>query len=395
MQKFLQSQKVQEEVAKPKKKATAKAKDFGNGDSKTKLRKSEKSKTTKEEEDVKKKTKGGKEGKKVKKEKKRKKRALNAPAMHFTAQAEPQVIDADLDPVIFSQCKEKMRPVKKALKKLDPDKKLSEEDRVKNTAQHLIKIGDRIMECLREVEQDEKKTKEWRNHLWTFVSKFTEFSPKRIYKMYRAIKKGEKPEKIHRNHKKSSSSRHSHSHKGGGDGFDEPRGSKRSKSGGGSSPPKRPREGPSPYDSHSSYPSSSSYNRGWSSSGGPPHRDDRSSRPKSGPMDPPRDRRSYPERPPNNYPNQTAPGFSSHQPSGYGYGPTQPSRGYGPPSVSYPSPNYGPASSFSDRGDWNRRPLENNHRNQYEEKAAAAHTSLPPTSSSANNNSNNNSNSTR
>lgn len=125
-----------------------------------------------------------KKSKKRKKDKKDKKKSKKGPgpALHFTHGNKPQIVDNDLDPHIFSQCKEKLRPVKKMLKHLSENPAAKEID-------CLLKIGSRILECLNEHRNDPEVAKEWRNHLWTFVSKFTEYSPKRVYKMYKhAIK---------------------------------------------------------------------------------------------------------------------------------------------------------------------------------------------------------------
>lgn len=125
-----------------------------------------------------------KKKKKRKKEKKDKKKSKKGPgpALHFTHGNKPQIVDSDLDPHIFSQCKEKLRPVKKMLKHLSENPGAKEID-------CLLKIGSRIVECLIEHRNEPEVAKEWRNHLWTFVSKFTEYSPKRVYKMYKhAIK---------------------------------------------------------------------------------------------------------------------------------------------------------------------------------------------------------------
>lgn len=55
-----------------------------------------------------------------------------------------------------------MRPVKKALKQLDnPDETLPEKEQVNHTRQCLLRIGDRINECLRTY-SDPDKVKEWR-----------------------------------------------------------------------------------------------------------------------------------------------------------------------------------------------------------------------------------------
>lgn len=84
--------------------------------------------------------------------------------MHFTANNEPRALDVlgALDPSIFNECKEKMRPVKKALKALDnPDPTLSEGDQVNHTRICLLQIGEQINVCLREY-SDPEKIKEWR-----------------------------------------------------------------------------------------------------------------------------------------------------------------------------------------------------------------------------------------
>uniref|UniRef100_A0A1B0FRK9 Chromodomain-helicase-DNA-binding protein 1 n=1 Tax=Glossina morsitans morsitans TaxID=37546 RepID=A0A1B0FRK9_GLOMM len=113
--------------------------------------------------------------------------------MHFTANNEPRALDVlgDLDPNIFNECKEKMRPVKKALKALDrPDSSLSNQDQIKHTRECLLSIGKQIDICLETYKEPEKK--EWRSNLWYFVSKFTEFDAKKLFKLYKsALKNGE------------------------------------------------------------------------------------------------------------------------------------------------------------------------------------------------------------
>uniref|UniRef100_A0A3B3ZQI2 Chromodomain-helicase-DNA-binding protein 1-like C-terminal domain-containing protein n=1 Tax=Periophthalmus magnuspinnatus TaxID=409849 RepID=A0A3B3ZQI2_9GOBI len=87
-------------------------------------------------------------------------------------------------------CKERMRPVKAALKQLDrPEKGLSEREQLEHTRQCLIKIGDHITECLKEYSNPDL-IKQWRKNLWIFVSKFTEFDARKLHKLYKhAIKK--------------------------------------------------------------------------------------------------------------------------------------------------------------------------------------------------------------
>ncbi|KAJ1526021.1 hypothetical protein ONE63_009194 [Megalurothrips usitatus] len=133
-----------------------------------------------------KKDKKKKEHKEVKEKKEKKKKKKQEGPMHFTANSEPVSLDllGNLDPSIFSECKEKMRPVKKSLIALDnPDTSLSEQDQLKKTRQCLMHIGDNINKCLSEL-KDPEKVKEWRNYLWYFVSKFTEFDAKKLFKFY-------------------------------------------------------------------------------------------------------------------------------------------------------------------------------------------------------------------
>lgn len=63
------------------------------------------------------------------------------------------------------QCKERMRPVKKALKQLDkPDEGLSVQEQLQHTRTCLLKIGDRITECLKSY-NDPEHVKTWRRYI--------------------------------------------------------------------------------------------------------------------------------------------------------------------------------------------------------------------------------------
>lgn len=120
------------------------------------------------------------------KEPKKSKKKPDGP-MHFTANNEPRALDVlgDLDPTIFNECKEKMRPVKKALKALDnPDQSLSTQEQVNHTRACLVSIGNQIDVCLSAYKEPDK-IKEWRSNLWYFVSKFTEFDAKKLFKLYK------------------------------------------------------------------------------------------------------------------------------------------------------------------------------------------------------------------
>ncbi|KAJ8029454.1 Chromodomain-helicase-DNA-binding protein 2 [Holothuria leucospilota] len=120
-----------------------------------------------------------------------KKSTKNLPPMHITAERKPVIIDptGDLDEATFSACKERMRPVKRSLKQLDnPPVDVSEREQLNHTRQCLLRIGDRIDECIQEL-KDPEKVHKWKGYLWTFVSKFTEFDAKKLHKLYRHAKK--------------------------------------------------------------------------------------------------------------------------------------------------------------------------------------------------------------
>ncbi|XP_068031690.1 chromodomain-helicase-DNA-binding protein 1-like isoform X2 [Anomalospiza imberbis] len=126
------------------------------------------------------------------KEKNKKVSLLDIP-VHITATSKtlPKSEESEeLDQRTFGVCKERMRPVKAALKQLDrPEKGLSEREQLEHTRQCLIKIGDHITECLKEYANPEQ-IKQWRKNLWIFVSKFTEFDARKLHKLYKhAIKK--------------------------------------------------------------------------------------------------------------------------------------------------------------------------------------------------------------
>lgn len=161
---------------------------------------------------------------KANKEQKKNKNKSEGP-MHFTANNEPRALDVlgGLDPSVFNECKEKMRPVKKALKALDnPDQSLSNADQVSHTRDCLVSIGKQIELCLAEY-KDPDKIKEWRSNLWHFVSKFTEFDAKKLFKLYRhAVKRSEgksspttSPTKSTKDSPKDGKANHEHKDKSG------------------------------------------------------------------------------------------------------------------------------------------------------------------------------------
>ncbi|XP_041975672.1 chromodomain-helicase-DNA-binding protein 1 isoform X1 [Aricia agestis] len=147
-----------------------------------------------------------KEGKDRPKNEKSKSRKKPAGPMHFTANNEPRALEVlgDLDPSVFEECKEKMRPVKKALRALDnPDQALSESEQVTRTRACLSQIGNQIDICLEAYPDPEKKV-EWRSNLWYFVSKFTNFDAKQLYRLYKyGLKKTKEPKSKNVKHKEN------------------------------------------------------------------------------------------------------------------------------------------------------------------------------------------------
>lgn len=155
-----------------------------------------------------------KKKKKDKETKKSKKKEAASKPMHFTANNEPRALDllGDLDPNIFNECKEKMRPVKKALKALDSaNHGMTADEFAIHRKECILKIGKRIDDCLDEY-RDPMKVKEWRSNLWYFVSKFTEDNASRLFKLYKRVKDNgsESPAKAD---KKEKSSHKSHDEK--------------------------------------------------------------------------------------------------------------------------------------------------------------------------------------
>ncbi|CAH2274323.1 chromodomain-helicase-DNA-binding 2 isoform X1 [Pelobates cultripes] len=171
-----------------------------DGTEKSPSKKKQKKKDNKENKDKKNQKKEGVKEKRKAKEKPKKgetkgaaKSRKNQGPVHITAGNEPVPIgedeEDDLDQETFSICKERMRPVKKALKQLDkPDKGLSVQEQLEHTRTCLLKIGDRISECLKSY-SDQEHVKIWRRNLWIFVSKFTEFDARKLHKLYKMAHK--------------------------------------------------------------------------------------------------------------------------------------------------------------------------------------------------------------
>nr|XP_018668181.1 chromodomain-helicase-DNA-binding protein 1 [Ciona intestinalis]XP_026690760.1 chromodomain-helicase-DNA-binding protein 1 [Ciona intestinalis] len=128
----------------------------------------------------------------------------NKGPVHITIKSDPVPVGSsefsgELNAETFRECKERLRPVKRALKQLNrppPAPEGSEEQiRVDHTLRCLLQIGDRVIECLREL-HDPERIKKLRRNLWIFVSKFTEYNAEKLHKLYRvAIKKREHDKK--------------------------------------------------------------------------------------------------------------------------------------------------------------------------------------------------------
>ncbi|XP_077966763.1 chromodomain-helicase-DNA-binding protein 1-like isoform X2 [Styela clava] len=166
----------------------------------TKNRKIKRKHKTKENEKLKEEIGNTHSNDKKKSEKHKTERKASDGPVHITAAADPVPIAEDefsgeLDLDTFKDCKERMRPVKKALKLLDKRPSGTNNDE-KAQAEHMknciLKIGDRVLECLKECHGDLVAIKTWRRNLWIFVSKFTEFNAQRLHKVYkRASRKRE------------------------------------------------------------------------------------------------------------------------------------------------------------------------------------------------------------
>jgi len=121
-----------------------------------------------------KKEEAGEKGKNKSTVKKRQRQKKDKGPLHFSASTEPTPVNylGDWDPVVFNECKEKMRPVKKALKALDnPDSSLSEKEQIKHTRTCLLQIGDQIQKCLNEF-TDPYLNKQWKRYDAYFLCAF-------------------------------------------------------------------------------------------------------------------------------------------------------------------------------------------------------------------------------
>jgi hypothetical protein len=111
-----------------------------------------------------------------------------------------------LNEKIFNECKNILRPVKKALKNLDVKE---DKDHVEKMRLYLLEIGDTINEYLSSF-SDPEKIKEWRNFLWTFVAKFTTWDSERLKNVYRKFANTRDEHEMNRSAQLGSTSRSVH-----------------------------------------------------------------------------------------------------------------------------------------------------------------------------------------
>ncbi|XP_018007087.1 chromodomain-helicase-DNA-binding protein 1 isoform X2 [Hyalella azteca] len=130
----------------------------------------------------------------VKKKRKKDKDKPKGP-VHITANGEPTAIvddiEMDANHPLWSECKEKMRPMKKFLQELSSGggDNCSQEDQIAHTKRCLLKIGDHISYAISSTNPEH--TDSWKVLLWRFVSKFTEYDAKKLHKFYKKTKKQE------------------------------------------------------------------------------------------------------------------------------------------------------------------------------------------------------------
>jgi hypothetical protein len=99
---------------------------------------------------------------------------------------------------IFNECKNIMRPVKRALKNIDiKESSLSEKDPLERIKKHLLEIGDVINDYL-STYSDPDKIKEWRSYLWIFVSKFTTWNSERLKNLYKKFANSREEEELNK-----------------------------------------------------------------------------------------------------------------------------------------------------------------------------------------------------
>lgn len=91
-----------------------------------------------------------------------------------------------MDEAKFKKCKEKLRPEKKSLQSLQtPDESAPQQEQVDTTKKCLLKIGDHIEKCLDDYKNQQTELDSWRSYLWSFVARFTELTPSKLYRLYR------------------------------------------------------------------------------------------------------------------------------------------------------------------------------------------------------------------
>jgi hypothetical protein len=91
----------------------------------------------------------------------------------------------------FQTCKERLRPIKNAIRNLGKRKDdISEKQQLELTEKCLLKIGDHINKSISEHQSKTEVLKEWRGKLWRFVAQFTIWEAEMLFSLYKkAVKK--------------------------------------------------------------------------------------------------------------------------------------------------------------------------------------------------------------
>lgn len=126
-----------------------------------------------------------------------------------------------LDEKTFEECKNILRPVKRALKDIniiESSNALTDKTHLDQVRRLVLDIGDKINDHLASY-SDLEKINKWRNYLWAFVAKFTtSWNFERIKNLYKKFAKHRDDEQLNNNNSSSNtmnSSYQSHSSYGG------------------------------------------------------------------------------------------------------------------------------------------------------------------------------------
>ena len=107
------------------------------------------------------------------------------PSLHGQQQQVPKEKKIILNDKTFNECVSIMKPVKKALKRIDiKEACITEKEHLAKIKRYLLEIGDTINDHLTTY-SDPEKIKEWRTFLWIFVSKFTSWDSERLKNLFK------------------------------------------------------------------------------------------------------------------------------------------------------------------------------------------------------------------